>query len=342
MGLATIREAPTLDGGSLVKLLGHDDLAVGERRIVTLDGRDVAVYRLGEREYHALDTVCPHKGGPLGEGAIECEPSGRCTVTCGWHGWEYDIRTGDSVSDNEKLKDAVPLHAAKWPLVVRDDGVWAGGRVVQVAEGMANFYDQLARITLFDGQLPLKRGLARSWSLMEADDALRAQRAGEIARKLSVTSILEVAGAYGFVTARFRHYCPEASITVLEIAPTFCAVQRAAGYANEVVEGDLRTADLGGRTWELVTLMQTLEHMPDPYLVLQQLRRWSNKYVFLEIPLQDGSPDGDRHVHVFDREGTRALLLKYCSRIVEEQEVPPQGLQKEHSYSGMLQLVGEV
>jgi nitrite reductase (NADH) small subunit len=55
--------------------------AVAEDRIVALfnvDGR-----------FYALDGVCPHQGGPLGKGRLE-----GCVVTCPWHGWQFDVRTG--------------------------------------------------------------------------------------------------------------------------------------------------------------------------------------------------------------------------------------------------------
>ena len=39
--------------------------------------------------FSALDNVCLHQGGPLGEGVIL---DGK--VVCPWHGWEYDAQTG--------------------------------------------------------------------------------------------------------------------------------------------------------------------------------------------------------------------------------------------------------
>jgi nitrite reductase (NADH) small subunit len=51
--------------------------------------------------YSALDNVCLHQGGPLGEGMIE---NGK--VVCPWHGWQYDPQTGEAVH-NRKLKVAV-------------------------------------------------------------------------------------------------------------------------------------------------------------------------------------------------------------------------------------------
>jgi nitrite reductase (NADH) small subunit len=50
--------------------------------------RIVALYNV-DGEFFALDGVCPHQGGPLGRGCL----SG-AIVTCPWHGWQFDVRTG--------------------------------------------------------------------------------------------------------------------------------------------------------------------------------------------------------------------------------------------------------
>ncbi len=42
-----------------------------------------------EGELRALDNVCPHRQGPLGQGWIEGQ-----TVVCPWHAWAFDCRTG--------------------------------------------------------------------------------------------------------------------------------------------------------------------------------------------------------------------------------------------------------
>ncbi len=39
--------------------------------------------------YSAMDNVCLHRGGPLGQGMIE---GGK--VVCPWHGWAWDTKTG--------------------------------------------------------------------------------------------------------------------------------------------------------------------------------------------------------------------------------------------------------
>ncbi len=62
-------------------------------------------------EYSAVDNVCLHRGGPLGEGEVE---NGK--VVCPWHGWQWDPKTGEAVQD-PKLKLAV------YPLKIEDGDV---------------------------------------------------------------------------------------------------------------------------------------------------------------------------------------------------------------------------
>jgi nitrite reductase (NADH) small subunit len=72
-----------------VRLGARDDLPpAGEAREFTVGTRLVCVANLNG-EYSALDNVCPHRGGPLGQGVIEGDK-----LVCPWHGWQFDPRTG--------------------------------------------------------------------------------------------------------------------------------------------------------------------------------------------------------------------------------------------------------
>ncbi len=51
-------------------------------------GRTYAICNV-EGEIHALEGTCPHRGGPLGQGALHGH-----MLVCPWHAWEYDCRTG--------------------------------------------------------------------------------------------------------------------------------------------------------------------------------------------------------------------------------------------------------
>lgn len=51
--------------------------------------REIALFKV-KGEIFALDNLCPHMGGPLAEGEID----GTC-LTCPWHGWQFDVRSGE-------------------------------------------------------------------------------------------------------------------------------------------------------------------------------------------------------------------------------------------------------
>ena len=62
------------------------------------DGDELAVYNVGG-EYYATENFCPHKGAPLSEGVL-CGH----VVECGWHGWQFDVRTGECLTVRETIK----------------------------------------------------------------------------------------------------------------------------------------------------------------------------------------------------------------------------------------------
>lgn len=67
------------------------------------DGRAICVANI-DGELSALDNVCPHRQGPLGEGIIEDG-----AVVCPWHGWAFDAKTGEGVHNPGMRVDAFPL-----------------------------------------------------------------------------------------------------------------------------------------------------------------------------------------------------------------------------------------
>jgi nitrite reductase (NADH) small subunit len=54
--------------------------------------------------FYALDGVCPHAGGPLGQGALHGN-----TLVCPWHAWEYDCRTGVNDFDQDVVVATFPV-----------------------------------------------------------------------------------------------------------------------------------------------------------------------------------------------------------------------------------------
>jgi nitrite reductase (NADH) small subunit len=71
-----------------LKIAALDDCPPGSAIELVAGDRMIALFNV-EGTFYALDGVCPHQGGPLGQGDLA-----GCIVTCPWHGWQFDVRTG--------------------------------------------------------------------------------------------------------------------------------------------------------------------------------------------------------------------------------------------------------
>jgi nitrite reductase (NADH) small subunit len=72
------------------------DIAPGSIKDVNVGGTEVALANVGGR-FYAISNTCLHRGGPLGQGALEGQ-----IVTCPWHGWQFDVTTG-KVAQNDSV-----------------------------------------------------------------------------------------------------------------------------------------------------------------------------------------------------------------------------------------------
>ncbi len=74
----------------LIKVAETSDLQPGEGKTVAVGDRELALFNV-DGKFHCVDNTCPHRGGPLGEGMLEGN-----VVVCPWHGWRFDVSTGQS------------------------------------------------------------------------------------------------------------------------------------------------------------------------------------------------------------------------------------------------------
>jgi nitrite reductase (NADH) small subunit len=75
-----------------VRIASTDECPVGSSLEIVAEDRVIALYHVDD-QFYALDGICPHQGGPLAKGKLQS-----CIVTCPWHGWQYDVRTGQHQS----------------------------------------------------------------------------------------------------------------------------------------------------------------------------------------------------------------------------------------------------
>ena len=73
-------------------LMATDVVALNSSRVIEIQGREVAVFNV-DGTFFALENTCSHRGGPIGEGELDDH-----TVTCPWHLWRFDVRTGECVN----------------------------------------------------------------------------------------------------------------------------------------------------------------------------------------------------------------------------------------------------
>lgn len=84
-----------------------DELPSGAVREVEAGETSYAVCNL-DGKLHCLEGICPHAGGPLGQGTLDGN-----FIVCPWHGFEFDCRTGVNDMDED-------MQVKTFPVVVRE------------------------------------------------------------------------------------------------------------------------------------------------------------------------------------------------------------------------------
>jgi nitrite reductase/ring-hydroxylating ferredoxin subunit len=94
-----------------IRIAAEGEVAPGECNEFVAGERIVALFNV-DGAYYALDGICPHQGGPLGKGSL----SGRI-VTCPWHGFQFDVVTGQHQTSRSLVHPTFPVK-------VEDGDVW--------------------------------------------------------------------------------------------------------------------------------------------------------------------------------------------------------------------------
>lgn len=88
-----------------------DDCPPGQGLEAVVGEQIVALFNV-DGEFFAIDGVCPHQGGPLAQGELT-----GCLVTCPWHGWQFDVKTG-------QYQLSKTLRQTCFPVKIEDRAVW--------------------------------------------------------------------------------------------------------------------------------------------------------------------------------------------------------------------------
>ncbi len=95
----------------MTRVAQKKDLEPGASICVEAGGHRIALFNV-EGTYYAIGDTCTHRGGPLSEGDVSST-----TVTCPWHGAQFDLSTGDA------LGPPAPQGVSSYQVLVDDDDI---------------------------------------------------------------------------------------------------------------------------------------------------------------------------------------------------------------------------
>jgi nitrite reductase (NADH) small subunit len=85
------------------EVLDSDSLCEGQGAEVLLQGNIVALFR-HQGQLYAVDGLCMHQGGPLARGKLADG-----TIQCPWHGWTYELSTGNNATTSQRMLRTYPI-----------------------------------------------------------------------------------------------------------------------------------------------------------------------------------------------------------------------------------------
>jgi nitrite reductase/ring-hydroxylating ferredoxin subunit len=266
----------TSGGAEWTRAVELDRLQPSRPIAVKLRGKHVALF-LHQGEILACNNRCPHEGYPLVEGALDAD----CVLTCNWHNWKFDLKTGATLYGGDKLRI--------YPVKVEDGAVWldirdppAVERIERALEhlelAMAEFdtariarelarldkagaEPELALVRVIQGtHARLRDGMTHAYAAAEAWLRLRDTLAGETPRlACAVEAVVYIA----FDTLREKTYPFTAECAAWNAGDFAAAIEaqdedRAAALLNGALAQGLHFTDL-----EPALAAATLAHYND-------------------------------------------------------------------------------
>ncbi|MBM4764740.1 Rieske (2Fe-2S) protein [Bacillus sp. B15-48] len=98
-------------------------------KAVTINNKPIVLVKSENGEVYALKNACPHKGPCLSGGMVDNDCSSnevgqynferdKEVIRCPWHSWEFDIKTGQSIINPEKVR------VKTYDVTIKDDKIF--------------------------------------------------------------------------------------------------------------------------------------------------------------------------------------------------------------------------
>ena len=89
-----------------------NEIPPGKGIVAEVDSKKIAVFNV-KGVFYAIDNICAHQGGPLGEGPLR-----GTTVNCPWHGSGFDVTSG------QVLGPPASTGVTSYSTKVEEGGIW--------------------------------------------------------------------------------------------------------------------------------------------------------------------------------------------------------------------------
>ena len=101
---------------NFIKLTAESNLpGLNEAKEFSCGGKEICVANVNGT-YSAMDNICLHRGGPLGQGMLDGP-----IVMCPWHAWTWNVVTGENASNPELKIATYPVKVEGGDVLVQVD-----------------------------------------------------------------------------------------------------------------------------------------------------------------------------------------------------------------------------
>ncbi|MDO4570376.1 MAG: class I SAM-dependent methyltransferase [Planctomycetia bacterium] len=129
---------------------------------------------------------------------------------------------------------------------------------------------------------------------------------------VEIKSLLDVGSGRGVFLWPFLNLFPGVSVTSLDILPQrvqLCDLVRLGGLDRlEGMVGDICQLDLPDKSFDAITLLEVLEHIPDVESAVRNAMRLARKYIIVSVPSKPD--DNPEHIHLFTQAQLAELFRK--------------------------------
>jgi ubiquinone/menaquinone biosynthesis C-methylase UbiE len=143
-----------------------------------------------------------------------------------------------------------------------------------------------------------------------AEELPRVRKTVGLLHSLCPTELLDIGSGRGVFLWPLLSTFPDLPVTAIDVRPDrvrdIQAVRLGGITRLRGLEGDVRQLPFPAQTFDGVTMLEVLEHLPEPERAVAEVVRTARRFVIVSVP--NKPDDNPEHIHLFDEESLTALF----------------------------------